>query len=385
MIVAASFAVATPSAAAPLPLPSDVPGGFATWDELAAMQIKLNAVATKIQTAASALADNGYSNVIAAPEHRQLDVYWKGTVPAEIQALIAQQRRVVPIRVLKAQFNAEELIGEARRLGKDPAVAEAAPMPDGSGVQIRLAPGISAAAVLASSKLPLIQGEPAGPPSLWTCSSGASYCREDDSPYYYGGARTNNCTAGFSVNWNGNSRMLYAGHCGSNGTVVRDGGGQTMGNMINDNDSRDTAMIDARSLGRMWDGGNLSTFSKAVQGATFSNIGNWLCNSGSRSGVICGIQVKLNNVTRDNRYPMVVAERTNHLQAGGPGDSGGPLFELPAPDNGKVIAKGIMHGPDTTTAVACTIGEPTSNCAWRFYYADVTQTLAFYGATIITS
>ena len=91
-------------------------------------------------------------------------------------------------------------------------------------------------------------------------------------------------------------------------------------------------------------------------------------------------------VARNGRFPMVEAERTNHGQAGGPGDSGGPVFSLPSPDNGKVIAKGIIQGPDTTTTVPCSIGDTNrTGCAWRFFYADVSQALAFYGASIITS
>ncbi|MET7418232.1 hypothetical protein [Dactylosporangium sp. NPDC005555] len=369
-----------PAAASPSTEPSVVPGGFSDWYALADMQRKLNAAATVIQKAA-ADPGSGYSGVIAAPENRRLDVYWKGTVPSDIGRLIAVEGKVVPIRVLPAKFNAEELLAASRSAGADSAVAESAPLPDGSGVHVVWNQGAKAAgrtrASLTTSQVPIFDdtAESAGK---------VDFSREDDSPYYYGGARTSNCTAGFAVTVGGSPRMLYAGHCGSNGNSVYDGGGQLIGTITGDNDSRDTALINGPGMGRMWDGGNLSNYSKAVQGATFSNVGNWVCTSGSRSGVICSIQVKANNVTWGDQYPMVKAEQVNHTQSAGPGDSGGPVFELPSPDTGKVLAKGIIKGGDTTTTVPCNIGAPNSGCTWRLYYADATQTISWYGAVIAT-
>lgn len=82
-------------------------------------------------------------------------------------------------------------------------------------------------------------------------------------------------------------------------------------------------------------------------------------------------------------FPMVAAERADLGPAGGPGDSGGPVFEPPPPGDRGVIAKGIIHGGDPATAVPCTVGETArTGCAWRYFYADVTQTLAYYGAAI---
>ncbi|MCP2323516.1 hypothetical protein HDA40_002023 [Hamadaea flava] len=112
-----------------------------------------------------------------------------------------------------------------------------------------------------------------------------------------------------------------------------------MGTLGNRNTTRDIALVDARGTGRMWDGPwNESSVTKGVQSATFSAVGNWLCTSGAASGVRCGIQVKSNNQTIGGQSPMVIAEQTGHLNAAGQGDSGGPVFEIPAPDNGRVIA-----------------------------------------------
>jgi hypothetical protein len=160
---------------------------------------------------------------------------------------------------------------------------------------------------------------------------------------------------------------------------VVDGGGDYH------NYTRDTSMIQGPAYGRLWDGGNQSNYWKAVQGATFSNVGNWLCTSGAVSGVRCGIQVISNNQYIDGDGPFVGAKKNNGTNAVGQGDSGGPVFELPSPDTGKAIAKGIMSAGMPLYQTGCT-GMPVSRtCYKRFWYADATQTLSFYGAVLLTS
>jgi hypothetical protein len=217
--------------------------------------------------------------------------------------------------------------------------------------------------------------------------AGVLFTRQNDSSPYWGGARTQNCTTGWAIWWNGDSRILSAGHCGNNGNNIFDGGGDFMGPVINDNDARDTHMIDVRGHGRVWDGPWTETsFTKAVRGATFSNVGNWVCSSGSRSGIICNIRVIANNSSWSGVFPMVYADQQNGVSGAGQGDSGGPVFELPSPDDGRVFAKGTITGGVDGTFVPCT-GEVWAGriCSWRFVYADVTQSLGFYGATILTS
>ncbi|MEU2613004.1 hypothetical protein ABZ570_15700 [Micromonospora sp. NPDC007271] len=357
-----------------------VPGGFSSWAEVMKMQQRLNAAATRIQEAARALPDSGYASTVAAPENRELVVYWRGKVPASVRRVIAQQSRDVPVRVIPARYSEAEMLTEVRRLSSDPAYAQVIPMVDGSGIRVKQAAGRSARLATQASKVAVIaEGTTAGDGILFT--------RQNDSSPYWGGARTQNCTTGFAIWWNGNSRILSAGHCGNNGDYIYDGGGDFMGTVINDNDTRDTHMIDVRGHGRVWDGPWTETsYTKAVRGATFSNVGNWLCTSGSRSGVRCNIRVTANNASWGGRFPMVYADQIDRLSAAGQGDSGGPVFELPSPDDGRVIAKGTITGGVDGTFVACT-GEVWAGrvCSWRFVYADVTQSLAFYGASILTS
>ncbi|WP_424534033.1 hypothetical protein ACOZ38_27410 [Sphaerisporangium viridialbum] len=112
-----------------------VPGGFATWSDLMGMQNKLNTAAEKIQQAAAASGRSGYASVIAAPENRELLVYWQGEVPAAVQRVIGEQNRSVPVRVLPARYNQEQLLAEVRRLGENDAVGEVAPRADGGSAR----------------------------------------------------------------------------------------------------------------------------------------------------------------------------------------------------------------------------------------------------------
>jgi len=355
------------------------PGGFSSWAEVMKMQQRLNAAATRIQEAAKARPGSGYANIVAAPENRELVVYWQGQVPASVERVIAQQSKSVPVRVVPARYSEAQLTAEVQRLGADPAYAEVSPMVDGSGIQVKQVAGRTARAAVESSSVAVF---PAG-----AGGDGVLFTRQNDFAPYWGGARTQGCTTGWAIWWNGNSRILSAGHCGNNGNNIFDGGGDFMGPVINDNDARDTHMIDVRGHGRVWDGPWTETgFTKAVRGATFSNVGNWVCSSGSRSGIICNIQVSANNGSWAGRFPMVFADQRDFVSGAGQGDSGGPVFELPNPDDGRVFAKGTITGGVNGTFVPCS-GEvwPGRICSWRFVYADVTQALAFYGADILTS
>jgi len=358
-----------------------VPHGFSSWADVMQMQQRMNAAATRIQEVAQSRSDSGYAGTVAAPENRALVVYWKGRVPDAAQRVIAEQSKDVPVEVIPARYSLTQMTSEGRRLAGDPAYAEVVPMVDGSGIRVKTVAGRTPRARTATSSVSVIRDSRTAP------NAGVLFSRQNDYSPYWGGARTRNCTTGWAIWWNGNSRILSAGHCGNNGNSIYDGGGDLMGTVINDNDTRDTHMIDARGHGRIWDGPWTETsYTKAVRGATFSNVGNWLCTSGSRSGVRCDIRVTANNAWWGTRYPMVYAEQQAHVSAAGQGDSGGPVFELPWPDDGKVIAKGTITGGVSGTFVPCT-GEVWAGrlCSWSFVYADVTQSLAYYGASILTS
>ena len=138
-MILAVAATAAPAAAEPLKPPAApgpaqpagaVPGGFATWGELFAMQDKLNAAATRIVGARGA----GYAGIVAAPATRRLTVYWKGAVPEAVRNLAG--RLGVPVTFTAARFTERELLAEAKRLGGDAQVLAIGPKVDGSGLHI---------------------------------------------------------------------------------------------------------------------------------------------------------------------------------------------------------------------------------------------------------
>ncbi|MFI8106061.1 hypothetical protein [Streptomyces sp. NPDC086023] len=353
-----------------------VPGGFASWADLMALQKKLDAAADRI----TATRAEGYAGIVTAPENRELRLYWKGTLPAPVRSLVADIRRSVPVRVLPAAHTERALQAEAARLIRQPGVLSAAPDADGSGLTVATA-GTAAA-----------DGLTASVPLRRTAERPAPVSRGADTSPYWGGARWNGCSTGFAViTGTGTSAMLSAGHCADNGATARTGGGITMGPVSGTDKTRDTLLINATSAGRIYDGGvGTGEFSKPVAGARRSYTGDWLCDSGAYSGAVCNIQVKATGQWINIGYsvgPVVRAEQVDHVAPVGNGDSGGPVFELDWPDHPeRVIAKGTNTAIDLNTQAACQgVPESTSRrCAWRFYYADVIGALTSYGARIAT-
>jgi hypothetical protein len=358
-----------------LPGAGAAPGGFASWADLMKMQNRLNAAAERI-VATSA---TGYAGIVAAPENRELRVYWKGTPPAGAASLIQQLRGSVPVKVLPAAYSQSELLGEAARVIRSPGVSAVSPNADGSGLTVSMRPGLTALALPATSVRVVRQDGFA--PGLAS--------RGNDFAPYWGGARWNGCSTGFAIWVGGVTKMLSAGHCADNGNNAFDGGGDFMGTVSGDNNSLDRLYINTSSAGRIYDGGvGTGEFSKPVVGAAHSFVGNWACDSGAYSGARCNIQVKAVNQTVNVGYlifQLVMAEQVDHTNAIGNGDSGGPAFSLSADPN-KVIAMGTNTAIDLSTEVPCT-GVPTGggrHCAWRFWYVDVVNSLSAYGASIVT-
>ncbi|WP_117210055.1 hypothetical protein [Allorhizocola rhizosphaerae] len=364
-----------------------VPGGFTSWTELFELQGRMNDAAAEIRSMAGHDAASGFGAIVAAPENRELRVYWRGPVPGDIQAVLDKRREQVPIAVVQARFTQADLLAEAQRLSQFPEFAEVAPIEGAQGLRIsrRAGHGVSerAAQAVVASSVAVEMGED------W---AGRQFMasRQDDSPAYNSGGLTRRqdgvwqCTTGFGVIHSGRAKLLHAAHCYAWSVPVYDGGMDLIGGAYSHVYSRDIALIDGPSLARMFDGPYNSSAYKLVQSASFSEIGNWLCTSGAVSGVRCGIQVINNNVYISGDGPFVAARKNDGTNAAGSGDSGGPVFELPNPDNGKVIAKGILSAGMPAYVVPCTGMPVARTCYSRVWYADVTQTLAYYGATLIT-
>ncbi|MCP2323515.1 hypothetical protein HDA40_002022 [Hamadaea flava] len=120
-----------------LAISEPVAGGFASWGELFEVQGRMNAAAAAIAAAANSSAHSGLGSFIAAPENRELRVYWHGNVPSNVEAVINQMRTKIPVKILPARFTQEQLLREAAILSRHRELVEVGPLPDASGLQVK--------------------------------------------------------------------------------------------------------------------------------------------------------------------------------------------------------------------------------------------------------
>ncbi len=350
------------------------PGGFASWGDLMQEQERLTAAADRILNASQ----NGFAGIEVSAEDRALRVHWRGRPPAPVREVLNSLRGEVQVHLHNARHSQAQLNAEAQRVARVSGVTAVSPTVDGSGLSVSVSTAEAVGRARAAAVAPIVEHDIARPIPL---------SRLNDWAPYWGGARWDGCSTGFAISIGGNRKMLSAGHCSSNARLVYDGGGDFMGTVSGDNNSRDTLYINTYSGGRIYDGGvGTGEFSKPVVGASRSYVGHWLCTSGAYSGARCNIRVRATNQTIYAGYyiyGLVRAEQVNYTNAAGQGDSGGPVFSL-ASDTSKVIAKGTITGGDDATRVACTGVTNGRVCSWRIYYADVADSLARYGATIVT-
>lgn len=404
LVVAAALAPATSVSAAEEVkqdqqgvAPSEaVPGGFRTWEDLSQAQTRLNTAADDILSVTSP----GYAGTVAAPENGELQMYWKGQVPADAQDRAA--RTGVPVKFLPARYSQAELAVEVDRLGVDQRVSSVAPNVDGSGLTVTVSTDADRQAILAEARLPLSVTVDRKPDLL--------YDRQNDISAYWGGARWSNlslggsCSTGFSVIWAGLPRMLTAGHCGNNGNTVRIGNAtQPTTTIINDVNVRDTQMLNRPTsrtfAGRIYTGAWNSSSSIRVGGSTPDYVGNWICTGGSYSGEHCNAKVYAVNTSVLGMAPLTYAAKVPGTPAAGnciaaPGDSGGPVYSHGLFINGSffeiaAVARGtITAGYLDTPCISQGVWKTGS---YRVYYAPVRRpifdpyvgSLTFYGASLM--
>jgi hypothetical protein len=361
-----------------------VPGGFASWAELLKVQEKMNAAAERVS------AGPGFAGVVADPTSRQLRVYWKGQAPA---GLVAAARATVPVSVRSAAYSQKELSAAAARLLAKAGnkITSVGPRADGAGLVVGTRNGLAGAAGFAGVPVTVETGVSAEPAT-----------RVNDSPPWWGGGRwqtaSGSCSTGFAVVHGGVNRMLSAGHCGSNGNVATDPTGEVIGTIINKNAATDTLIIAGNSGGRVFNnstdaaGNVVSEFSNPVIGRLASQVGNFVCTTGSFSGTRCSIQVaainQCINVTGIGIICNEVrAENTTRTNAAGNGDSGGAVEIVNPANTVQVSATGTLTAIDkANTQVPCTgyvLDTATRSCAWRIFYEDIVAGMSGVGATSI--
>ncbi|GIH06717.1 hypothetical protein Rhe02_47840 [Rhizocola hellebori] len=383
--------------------PSETPpAGFRSWEELTDTQDRLNSAADYILSERS----EGFSGLVAAPEKRALQVFWKGEIPADVKQRAAESG--VPVEFGSAAYSQAELNDEVTRLGADKRVGEASPNADGSGVTVTVGNDADAEAVRREARLRVSVNVDRSPELLFD--------RQNDISPYWGGARWSNlswgtsCSTGFSVIAGGQPRMLSAAHCADGppaipvSNVVRIGNAtQPNTTVIGDINARDHLLINRPQgrtfAGRIYTGPWNSSTSAKVIGSTPDYVGNWICTGGARSGEHCNIRVVAVNTSVLGIAPLTRAEKVpagpfvgNCIAA--PGDSGGPVYNYGLVIRWPFLQWGAVARGTITAGVLdtpCWTNTGWATGSWRVWYAPVRRplfdihigSLQWYGATLM--
>ena len=346
-----------PSASGP---EEPIPKGFSSWAEVYAWQARLNVAAEQVLAADT----TGNASIVAAPETRELRVYWKGAVPAPVRRVA--RGADVPVHLRPARYSHRELVTHARDLARTPGVADVSPTADGSGLTATTRAGSADLARLRSrSPVPLTIGTGPLPQEVTG--------RQVDTQSYWGGSRyaspLGSCTNGLPVRFGNVLHMITAGHCAENGDAANIPGRLTpTGTFFGKSGCRDTALINYRNAvaPRVYTGPFDSSTSAEVLGAAPDFVGNLVVTSGSSSGEHLNVRVAAVDVYTAiggnpcaTVGPLTRATGTTCVVA--PGDSGGPVYAYVGPN---VVARGTISAGNLGSATCPGLVSGGGNTVW---------------------
>jgi hypothetical protein len=372
-------------------------------------------ITTEILSAANAiretyLDDPRFSDVEISPDRTVLTVWWDGKVTAELDEIASSAS--IKVSVIATALNPGQLREAVRAALSDPTlgIAAAAPKLDGSGIEVILHEEAGTRA--RSQSHPNIERALGVPVEILDESAPLPSKRQNDY-WGVGGARvyqwngsgiTNGCTTGFGVQRGTTVGVMFAAHCGANGSqFVRwpDNTGTTVypyaGNGVISavSGTHDAAIMTTNThMGAVythaWDNSVANVI--AVKGVQEPIPGAELCYSGSYSGFICGNVVDSNGWS----YTLPVAGSSSTVNvttaaktvqaigtpAAGQGDSGGP-GALPALHNGApaLLASTIISAIPGNSPTVCT-GVQSRQCSPTVYSTSVNGALAYTGWSI---
>jgi hypothetical protein len=302
----------------------------------------------------------GYANIVL--EKNAVALHWKGEVSAGMKAAVTRAGRHAAVRVVPARYSQAEL-----RAATAPIFEYMKKHPGGPVRSVGVTDGGDALEVGVVDSDPRVAGadlpEVNIPVKVVPKQAPKSTSRLADTPPYWGGARIQTpdsvnpnayCSTGFGVkNGAGIEYVLTAAHCYTppdRATVWATG--TTMGYASHEVYWHDILLITTHAGGRIYDGGvGTGEFSKSVYGWDWAYAGEYLCQSGATSGVVCnftqgnGFTYSYCDYDSDGDWTcqddLLLAVQMDGLQATRGGDSGGPVFGL---RNDGVVAKGIVSG-----------------------------------------
>jgi hypothetical protein len=372
-----------------VPQQGPVPDGFASWDELDAVQTRLHAAAERIRAAGGA----GNASLVVGLDKRELRVYWHGAVPASVRGLAGGLD--VPVVFLPARYTHGELVNEARRLAAEGRVIEAAPKADGSGLAVTVDQASQAdrARLAAATRVTLTITEGKRPQQM--------YDRQADTPPFWGGSRYNTsaggCTNGFAIQApsTANIVMISAGHCGNDGGAANVPGRRSpTGTIAVKSACRDTLLIYYPDgvADSIYTGAYNASTSAVIRGATFDVPGEFVSTGGASSGEHGSVFVQAVDVFTSvtgipcaTVGPLTRAGSIIGACVVAPGDSGGPVYTR---DGTNAIARGTITSGNLGSANCPGVSPVGANTVW---YAPLVRpagdpqigSLAFYNSGIM--
>ena len=372
-------------------------------------QLQVDNAAERIQALSRSPMGAGFAGVVVSGQQHAVTLYWHGVAPPAVSALIARLRAdglTVNVRqapYTEAQLNARvhDVIarrGDYQRAGI--VVNGAFELADGTGVVVN----VSTTAPATARALPMVAGDPlngvatrlvAQPPAT-------PLNRLSDYVPHWAGARiqssSSSCTSGFPIvrDSDGRTFILTAGHC--TGTpwyapVIPDSTHDyKFGDTWTVTPGLDIQYIRSFVQGQTYDGGVKpgTEISKPVVGTSGNQAGDSVCQSGSWTGIHCGLTIVQHGYININGsfVPGWTACQQSGLlctgTAGGEGDSGAPVFSLAANPN-QVMARGSLSGGLGGTFNCSNNNGETTVCAHEIFFVDIQDILNNYGAHILTS
>lgn len=281
---------------------------------------------------------------------------WHGALNDEAQAAISNARKTVNVDVRSAPYSLAELRAARARLIDYVSTNAISVLHsidisgDGTRLVAYVDPGTRGDVSLPSLDVPVDIEERERPEQT---------SRHDDARN--GGAvmktPLGTCTTGVPVLHLSNGRpdwvgVLSAGHCAEVGQPIADGLGRPVGHVRAKNALHDLLVVDT----------GISVGSAIYRGENDRHVvttlktpwlGEMVCFAGATSGDHCGSGYRITSLDYSYRdqfgawhLDMGFALNTNSDNRGGPvpGDSGGPVYNIPFPYFGDLEADGIVSG-----------------------------------------
>jgi len=307
-----------------------------------------------------------------------------GALPAGTQVVV-HQAKFSRGAMLQA---ADRVTRDARVLGEQKVSVQAVgPSVDGSGISVgifvrdtRADVDLSRASTLLRSRYGAVVGQVTGV-RRQTSDRDLFFAgwRFNDFAPWYGGDRISSsaggCTTGFAANYNGAPAMLTAAHCGGVGTAFYNGPRTNgtfsyMGSSVYSDSSTDIGAISVSSYSLYINVGPAENSGLLYVGAWASPVvGQYLCQSGSYTGEVCGLYVVDTGqqvcvswflwwcTGWQGPLADVINSAGSGSYAAGHGDSGGPVYLR---NGSSGTAMGLVHGQLT----------PNAQAAYPAYFPD---------------